>query len=38
MTNLTLRDETPADIDAITAVTVAAFQTLDISHHTWCGG
>ncbi len=34
MTNLTLRDETPADIDAITAVTVAAFQTLDVSHHT----
>ena len=31
---LTIRDETPADIDAITAVTVAAFQTLDISHHT----
>jgi len=34
MNNLTIRDETPADIDAITAVTVAAFQTLDISHHT----
>lgn len=31
---LTIRDETPADSDAITAVTVAAFQTLDISHHT----
>lgn len=34
MNNLTIRDESPADIDAITAVTVAAFQTLDISHHT----
>lgn len=36
MTNptLTLRDETPTDIDAITAVTVAAFQTLEISDHT----
>lgn len=31
---LTIRDETPADINAITEVTVAAFQTLDISEHT----
>lgn len=29
-----IRDETPADIEAIAAVTVAAFQTLAISQHT----
>lgn len=29
-----IRDETPADADAITAVTVAAFDTLAISEHT----
>jgi len=31
---LTIRDETSADIEAITTVTMAAFQTLDISDHT----
>lgn len=31
---LILRDETPADIDAITDVTLAAFRTLAISSHT----
>lgn len=31
---LTIRDETPADIDVITEVTVAAFATLEISDHT----
>lgn len=29
-----IRDETHADIDAITAVTIAAFETLAISNHT----
>lgn len=32
--NLIIRDETDADIDAITDVTVAAFETLEISQHT----
>jgi putative acetyltransferase len=31
---LVIRSETGADADAITQVTVAAFQTLAISHHT----
>jgi putative acetyltransferase len=31
---IVIRNETPADIHAITEVTVAAFQTLEISHHT----
>jgi putative acetyltransferase len=30
----TLRNETPADIGAITEVTMAAFETLAISQHT----
>jgi putative acetyltransferase len=34
MTQVTLRSETHADIDAIAAVTVAAFATLAISHQT----
>ena len=29
-----IRTETPADADAITAVTIAAFATLEISQHT----
>lgn len=32
--NLTLRDETAADEDAITGVTIAAFNTLEVSGHT----
>lgn len=32
--DIDIRDETGADIDAIEAVTVAAFETLDISDHT----
>jgi putative acetyltransferase len=32
--NITIRPETPADIDAIRDVTVAAFATLEISGHT----
>jgi putative acetyltransferase len=32
--DIEIRDETRADIDAIEAVTVAAFETLDISDHT----
>jgi putative acetyltransferase len=32
--NLTVRDETDADVDAITEVTIAAFNTLAISNHT----
>ncbi|TAK45606.1 MAG: N-acetyltransferase [Betaproteobacteria bacterium] len=31
---VTIRNETDADIDAITQVTIAAFKTLEISHHT----
>ena len=31
---ITLRDETEADVDAITEVTLAAFKTLEISNHT----
>ena len=31
---ITIRDETPNDIDAITEVTIAAFKTLPISQHT----
>ncbi|MDY0041315.1 MAG: hypothetical protein RBS57_13465, partial [Desulforhabdus sp.] len=31
---LTIRNETEADVDAITQVTVAAFKTLEISRHT----
>ena len=31
---ITLRDETVADVNAITSVTIAAFQSLDISSHT----
>jgi len=31
---LIIRSETPADEGAITAVTIAAFQSLEISHHT----
>jgi putative acetyltransferase len=30
----TIRDETPADVNAISEVTIAAFRTLEISHHT----
>jgi putative acetyltransferase len=30
----TLRDETPADVNAIAELTIAAFRTLEISHHT----
>jgi putative acetyltransferase len=33
-TNLHIRKETPEDIDAINEVTIAAFNTLDISEHT----
>ncbi|PTY02721.1 GNAT family N-acetyltransferase [Opitutaceae bacterium EW11] len=33
-TGIEIRDETPDDFDAITAVTVAAFRTLEISSHT----
>jgi len=29
-----IRNETDADVDAITEVTIAAFKTLEISHHT----
>lgn len=29
-----IRDETPADVNAIAEVTIAAFRTLEISHHT----
>lgn len=32
--NITIRDETDADVNAITDVTVAAFETLKISGHT----
>lgn len=32
--NLLIRNETPADIPAIRQVTVAAFETMDISNHT----
>lgn len=32
--HITIRDETAADIDAITNVTIAAFATLDLSSHT----
>ena len=32
--NIIIRDETEADIEAITEVTVAAFKTLEISNHT----
>jgi putative acetyltransferase len=31
---MVIRNETDADIDAITEVTMAAFETLEISHHT----
>jgi putative acetyltransferase len=31
---IVIRNETDADVDAITEVTVAAFKTLEISHHT----
>ncbi|MBU0682037.1 MAG: N-acetyltransferase [Proteobacteria bacterium] len=31
---ITIRDETAADVNAITEVTVAAFKTLEISNHT----
>jgi len=31
---IVIRDETPADISAVTDVTVAAFRTLEISNHT----
>jgi putative acetyltransferase len=31
---ITIRNETPHDIDAITEVTAAAFETLEISNHT----
>ena len=31
---INIRDETPADVDAINAVTIAAFQPLEISSHT----
>jgi putative acetyltransferase len=31
---IVIRSETDADVSAITEVTVAAFQTLEISHHT----
>lgn len=31
---ITIRDEAAADVDVITAVTIAAFQSLDISSHT----
>ena len=31
---IAIRDETPADVVAIAEVTVAAFKTLEISHHT----
>lgn len=34
MPKLAIRDETAADVDAITAVTIAAFQSLEISRHT----
>lgn len=33
-TNLIIRPETPADIDPITEVTIAAFQTLEVSDQT----
>lgn len=32
--NLVVREETPADVDAIADVTVAAFKTLDVSNQT----
>ena len=32
--DIVIRDETPADVDAIAAVTVAAFRDMAISHHT----
>lgn len=32
--NIAIRNETHADVDAITEVTVAAFKTLEISNHT----
>jgi putative acetyltransferase len=32
--NIVIRSETDADVGAITEVTVAAFQALEISHHT----
>lgn len=31
---MNIRQETPADMEAITQVTIAAFKTLPISHHT----
>jgi putative acetyltransferase len=33
-TKATIRDETLADVNAISDVTIAAFKTLEISHHT----
>jgi putative acetyltransferase len=32
--DIVIRDETPADIDAIAEVTTVAFKTLEISNHT----
>ena len=32
--NIVIRNETAADVDAIAEVTIAAFKTLEISHHT----
>jgi len=32
--NVVIRNETAADVDAIAEVTIAAFKTLEISHHT----
>lgn len=32
--DIVIRDETPANADAIAAVTVAAFRDMAISHHT----
>jgi putative acetyltransferase len=32
--NVVIRCETDSDVSAITEVTVAAFKTLEISHHT----
>jgi putative acetyltransferase len=34
ISEITIRNETPHNIDAITEVTVAAFETLEISNHT----
>ena len=33
-TRIVIRDETDADIDVISEVTIAAFETLEISNHT----